>query len=174
MAWLMKNSGGMNIERRPEAYLDDALKAELEKTVLPHYPTRRAATLPVLHAVQDKHGWLPYQALEEVAEFLGLSPSEVCDTASFYEMFHLRPVGRHIIWVCQSISCELRGEHDIVTKIQEKLGIETGETTLDGKFTLMHAECLGSCGSAPCCLVDDKLHEDLTVENIDRILDSVK
>ncbi len=173
MAWIMKNSAGMTVPRRTEPYLDDELKAKLEAEVMPRYPTRQAATLPVLHALQDKHGWLPFQAMEEASAFLGTKPSEVADTASFYEMFHLQPKGKYVIWVCQSISCELRGEHDIVKAIEKKLGVETGQTTPDGKFSLMHAECLGSCGSGPCALVNDKLFEDLTPANIQQALDSL-
>lgn len=169
----MKNSAGATIDRRPEPYLDDTLKAELEKTVLPRYPSRRAACLPVLHALQDKYNWLPYQALEETAAFLGVAPSEIADTASFYEMYWTRPKGKYLIMVCQSISCELRGQGELMNRLEKKLGIQPGQTTPDGKFTLMHAECLGSCGTAPCALVNDKLHENLTVENLDRILDAL-
>ncbi|MCC7191958.1 MAG: NADH-quinone oxidoreductase subunit NuoE [Phycisphaeraceae bacterium] len=173
MAWIVKNSGGMTIERRETPYLDDALKQKLEAELLPRYPTRRAATLPVLHAVQDQHNWLPYQAIEEVAAFLGLQASEVLDTATFYEMFFLRPKGKYLIMLCQSISCELMGHNELMEKIERKLGIHAGETTEDGRFTLMHAECLGSCGTAPCGLINDRLHENITAENFERILDSL-
>lgn len=174
MAWIVKNSATMQIERRPEPYLDEQLKAHLEQTVIPRFPTRRAATLPVLHAIQDKHNWLPYQAVEEAAAFLGLNPSEVLDTATFYEMFWLQPKGKYLIMACQSISCELMGHDKIMDMLHHKLGVEVGETTPDGRFTLMHAECLGSCGTAPCALINDKLHEDLTVENLDKILDALE
>lgn len=173
MAWIMKNSAGAQVERRPEPYLDEALKVELESTVLPRYPTQRAAVLPVLHALQDKHHWLPLQAIEEAAAFLNLPASEVLDTASFYEMFHSRPRGKYLILICQSISCELRGHQALMEKVRAKLGVEVGQTTPDGRFTLMHVECLGSCGSAPCALINEVLHEDLTPENIDRILDAL-
>jgi NADH-quinone oxidoreductase subunit E len=173
MAWIVKNSGGMTIDRRPEPYLDDQLKATLEAEVLPRYPNKRAATLPVLHAIEAKHNWIPYQAIEEAGAFLGLNPAEVLDTASFYEMFHLQPKGKYLIMVCQSISCELLGNETLMHKLEQKLGIEAGQTTDDGKFTLTHAECLGSCGTAPCALVNEKLHENLTVENLDRIIDSL-
>ena len=173
MAWITKNSAGTVVERRAEPYLDDALKAKLEAETLPRYPTRRAATLPVLHAIQEKHGWLPYQALEEAAAFLGLQPSEVTDTASFYEMFFLQPKGRHILWVCQSISCELMGQPELMHALEEKLGVEAGETTPDGRITLMHAECLGACGGGPCALVNDKLYENITLDNFERVIDAL-
>ncbi len=167
MAWIMKNSAAMAIDRRDEPYLTDRMKAELEADVLPRYPTRQAATLPVLHAVQHEHNYLPYQAVEEAAAFLGVSASEMLDTATFYEEYWLTPKGKYMIMVCQSISCELMNHGQLLEMIQDKLGIGPGETTDDGKFTLMTAECLGSCGTAPCALIDETLHENLTAENFD-------
>ncbi|MDP6154326.1 MAG: NADH-quinone oxidoreductase subunit NuoE [Phycisphaeraceae bacterium] len=167
MAWIMKNSAAMAIDRRDEPYLTDRMKAELEADVLPRYPTRQAATLPVLHAVQHEHNYLPYQAVEEAAAFLGVSASEMLDTATFYEEYWLTPKGKYLIMVCQSISCELMNHGQLLEMIQDKLGIGPGETTDDGKFTLMTAECLGSCGTAPCALIDETLHENLTAENFD-------
>src|SRR5687768_1620252 len=123
MAWLTKNSGTMAVERRAEPYLDAAMQAALERDVPPRYPTRRAATLPVLHAIQERHNFLPPQALEEAAAFLRLEPSEVLDTASFYEMYFLQPRGRHTVWVCQSISCELMGHERLMEHLEAKLGI---------------------------------------------------
>ncbi|MDX1682904.1 MAG: NADH-quinone oxidoreductase subunit NuoE [Phycisphaeraceae bacterium] len=169
----MKNSGTAEIERREEPYLDAALQQELESDVLVKYPNRRAAALPVLHAVQHKHGYLPFQALEEVGEFLGVPAAEIYDTATFYEEFFLEPRGEYVIWVCQSISCELLGHDSLLDKVRDKLGIEPGETTEDGRFTLMTAECLGSCGTAPVALVNEKLHENLTADNLDTILDEL-
>jgi NADH-quinone oxidoreductase subunit E len=157
----------MAIDRRDEPYLTDRMKAELEADVLPRYPTRQAATLPVLHAVQHEHNYLPYQAVEEAAAFLGVSASEMLDTATFYEEYWLTPKGKYLIMVCQSISCELMNHGQLLEMIQDKLGIGPGETTDDGKFTLMTAECLGSCGTAPCALIDETLHENLTAENFD-------
>ena len=173
MAWITKNSAGTQIERREAPYLDDALAATLEAEVISRFPDRQAATLPVLHAIQDKHTWLPLQAIEEAAKFLGLSPAQVLDTASFYEEFWLQPKGRYVIWVCQSISCELMGHTGLLQRISEKLGIGVGETTDDGKITLMSVECLGSCGTAPCALVNHELHEQLTPDNLAAILDAL-
>ncbi|MCX5661275.1 MAG: NADH-quinone oxidoreductase subunit NuoE [Planctomycetota bacterium] len=173
MAWIMKNSATAPVARRAEPYLDEATKALLEADVIPRYPTRRASTLPVLHAVQDRHGWLPTQAIEEIADFLGLKASEVLDTASFYEMYWLQPKGKYLIMVCESISCELMGHEKLMEKLHHKLGVEVGETTKDGKFTLMHAECLGACDTAPCALINETLHEHLTPDNIDALLDKL-
>jgi len=173
MAWITKNSATMTVDRREEPYLTEAIKAELERDVLPRFPTRRAATLPVLHAIQDVHGWLPYQAIEEAAAFLELASAEVLDTATFYEEFWLKPRGKYVIWVCQSLSCELLGNRELVRAVEEKLRIAPGQTTDDGRFTLMNVECLGSCGTAPCALVNEKLHENLTPDNLDRVIDSL-
>lgn len=173
MAWIVKNSATMQIDRRDKPYLDDMLKQELESQVLTRYPTRRAATLPVLHAVQHRYNYIPHQALEEAADFLDISTAEMLDTASFYEDFWLKPKGKYLIMVCQSITCELLGHDRLLEKIQDKLGIEPDQTTDDGRFTLITAECLGSCDTAPCALINETRHENLTCENLDQILDSL-
>ena len=173
MAWITKNSAGMSIDLRDEPYLDAALATKLEAEVVPRFPTRQAATLPVLHAIQDEHGWLPLQAIEEAAGFLQLSPAQVLDTATFYEEFWLQPKGRYVIWVCQSISCELMGHTGLLARLQKLLGIGPGETTEDGKFTLMSVECLGSCGTAPCALVNHTLHEKLTPDGLSSVLEAL-
>ena len=174
MAWIVKNSAGAAIDRRDEPYLDNELRAELETEILPRYPTKQAATLPVLHAIQHKYNWIPHQAIEEAADFLELAPSQVLDTATFYEDFWLQPKGKYLIGVCQSISCELLGHEALLEKISAKLGIGLGETTEDGKFTLITMECLGSCGTAPCALINETLHENLTMENFERVLDGLE
>ncbi len=174
MAWIAKNSGTMQIERQDEPYLDEVMKAELEAEVIPRYPTRQAATLPVLHAVQNKHNWLPYQALEEVAEFLELTAAQVLDTASFYDQFYTQPKGRHLIMLCQSLTCEIVGQPALRDALCGKLGIEPGQTTDDGRFTLVNAECLGACDGGPCALVNEQLHEKLTLENFEAILDTLQ
>lgn len=174
MAWIAKNSATMQIERRDEPYLTDALKKQLEEEVLPRYDTRMAATMPALHLVQDTHGWLPHQAMEEIAEFLGLAASHVLDTATFYEEYWLKPHGKYVIWVCQSLSCEIMGQPRLVDRIKDHLGIEVGETTDDGRFTLMDVECLGSCGTAPCALVNHRLHENIDADNFQTVLDKLE
>ncbi len=174
MAWITKNSAGIEIDRRDAPWLDDELKTTLERDVLPRYPNKRAASLPTLHAIQDKHGYLPYQALEEAAAFLEIATAELLDTATFYEEYFLQPHGKYVIWVCQSLSCEIMGQPALLEAIKTKLGIDEGETTPDGKFTLMHVECLGSCGTAPVALVNHKLHENITIENFERVLDGLE
>ncbi len=174
MAWIAKNSGGMKVERRAEPYLTAAMQAELKQSVLPRYETKLAALLPCLHAVQHAYGWIPPQAMLEIGEFLGIEASQVYDTASFYEEYWLKPRGRHLIQVCRSIACEFCGQQKITDAIRAKLGIDVGETTDDGEFTLIELECLGSCGTAPAALIDEVLHEDVTPEGIVKAIDAVR
>lgn len=174
MGWIVKNSATMEVPRRDEPYLNDELKQQLEHEAVQWYPTRRAAIMPTLHAIQERYGWIPYQALEETAAFLNISFAEAMDTVTFYEEYFLHPKGKYVIWVCQSIACELLNHTSLLEHCKEKLNIEVGETTEDGRFTLMTVECLGSCGTAPVALVNEKLHENLTVQNLDSILDSLE
>ncbi len=174
MAWLTKPSGTQQIERRDEPYLSDALKKELDEKYAHRYPTRRAMALPVLHAIQHAYNWLPYQALEEAAAFLEIEPSELLDTATFYEEYFTQPRGKHTVWVCQSVSCEIMNEAKITEVVSEKLGVLPGETTDDDQFTFMKVECIGACGGAPCMLVDETLHENLTPARVEKILDAVE
>ncbi len=162
MAWITKNSGTMKVERRAEPYLTEGMRATLKSKILPRYETTLAALLPALHTVQHEYGWIPPQAMTEIAEFLSLTPAQVIDTASFYEEYWLKPKGRHLIAVCRSIACEFCGQPQVTEAIKQKLGIDVGETTEDGQWTLVEVECLGSCDSAPVMLVDEKLHEWLS------------
>jgi len=173
MAWITKNSAAAKVERRDEPYLTAAMRKDLTERVLPRYANKQAAVLPSLHMIQHEYGWVPNQAMLEIAEFLGLKPGEVIDTASFYEEYWLKPKGEHLVQVCRSIACEFCGQKDITEACKRKLGIDVGETTDDGKFTLIELECLGSCGSAPAALVDEKLHENMTPEKIVQVLDEV-
>lgn len=174
MAWITKNSAGARVERRAEPYLTPQMRQRLSEQVLPRFETRLAALLPVLHEVQHQWGWIPPQALMEVAEFLGLKPADVLDTASFYEEYWLRPKGRRLIQVCRSIACEFCGQPAITDAIRQYLGIDVGETTEDGEFTLIELECLGACDLAPVALIDDALHERLTPESIRRAIDAAR
>lgn len=174
MAWITKNSATMTVEKRETPCLTDELKADLSKRILPRYETKLGALLPVLHAVQEHVGYLPGQALLEIAAFLELPPSQVLDTASFYEEFHLQPVGKYIIGVCQSIACEACGHQPIVDHLRKKLGIEPHETTSDGLFTLNCMECLGACDTAPCALVNEERHDLITIEQMDQMIDDIR
>lgn len=173
MAWITKNSAGLQVERRDTPYVDDAMKAQLEP-VVQRYPVRRAAALMVLHAIQDKYGYLPYQAIEEAAAFLETPAPSLLDTATFYDEFFIQPKGKYTLWVCESLSCELMGGDRLFDRLRDKLGIDAGETTDDGRFTLMHVQCLGACGGAPCALVEHHLHENLTPDAFVRIVDELE
>lgn len=174
MAWITKNSGGATIEQRSEPYLTPAMKQDLTSRVLPRYEDPMGALLPCLHAVQHQYGWVPPQAMKEIAEFLKIAPSVVLDTASFYEEYWLKPKGKHLIAVCRSIACEFRGQPKITDAVRAKLGIDVGETTDDGKYTLVEVECLGACDGGPVALVDEALHVDLTPDSIVKAIDGAK
>ena len=170
MAWITENRRTATVERRTEPYLTDDMKIDLARKYFPRYPTKRAVLLPALHHIQHTYNWIPVQAMEEVAAFLEMSPAEVMDTATFYEEYWLKPKGQYLLQVCRSLSCEICGSRAITDALREKLNVEPGETTADGKFTLIELECLGSCGTAPAVLVNDVLHEDVTVESIEELI----
>lgn len=150
--------------------LTDQVRAEIA-AFFPCYPTRRAVTLPALHVVNEHLGYVPPQAVVEIAELLELSPAQVQDTLSFYGFFKQdRPQGRTRVWVCRSISCAACGSEKLLEYLSEKLHIRPGETTADGRVTLEFAECLGACEGAPALLAGETLHTNLTTEKIDRLV----
>ena len=138
------------------------------------YETNQSAVIPALHAAQSDQGWLSVETQREVAAILGLTEQTVRGVVSFYTMFYQRPVGRHVLQVCRNLSCCVRGGHLLQRQIEEKLGIQEGETTTDGRFTLFSVECLGSCGTAPVLMVNDTYHENLTSQDVDRLLTELK
>jgi NADH-quinone oxidoreductase E subunit len=153
-----------------EVVLSEASKAEIRR-VRDEYPDAQSALLSALYLAQrDYGGWLPEGAFDEVAEVMGLPATLVASVASFYTMLNRRPVGRHLVQVCTNISCSLLGAEHLVRYISRLLGIEPGETTPDGRFTLLTVECLGSCGTAPMMQVDDRYYENLTEEKVQDIL----
>src|SRR5690348_8071020 len=173
MAWITENRRTAQIERRSEPYLTDDIKHELEHTYFPRYPNKRAVLLPALHAIQHAHNWIPMQAMEEVAEFLEVAPAEVLDTASFYEEYWLKPKGKYLIQVCRSLSCEICDSEKLVEMCRRKLGIDVGETSDDKRFTLVELECLGACGTAPVALINEALHEELTPQKLQQLIDKL-
>ncbi len=149
--------------------LNDDLRREIAGC-LPCCPTKRAALLPALHLVDERLGYVPPQAVIELAELLGLAPAQVQDTLSFYGFFKQdKPRGKHRVWVCRSISCAACGGEELLEHLCEKLGIQPGETTADGQVTLEFAECLGACDLAPAILVNETLHGNMTSEKIDEL-----
>ncbi|HYE02729.1 MAG TPA: NADH-quinone oxidoreductase subunit NuoE [Phycisphaerales bacterium] len=166
MAWITKDSAGAAVGRRAEPYLTEQMRDRLTREILPRYEVKQGALLPALHMVQHEYSWIPPQALEEIAAFFGLKPADVLDTASFYEEYWLRPRGKHLVAVCRSIACEFCGHREVTEACKAALGIDVGETTPDGQFTLIEIECLGSCGTAPAMLVDETLHENVTPQSV--------
>jgi NADH-quinone oxidoreductase subunit E len=142
------------------------------RDLFPNYPVRQAVTLPALHLVQDEYRHVSTEAIREIAELLELHPSEVHDTMSFYGFFRdeKHPLGKHRVWVCRSLSCMLRGGEELLADLCEKHGIKPGQTTADGKITLEFAECLGACEGAPCVLVNDDCHMNLTADKAETLL----
>jgi len=139
--------------------------------LLQKYPSKRSALLPALYVVQRELGWLAPEGIEYVGNLIGLSPAQVTEVATFYLMFYSKPVGRNVIWVCQNLSCTLRGAEQVIEHIEKKLNIKVGETTPDKKFTLFRQECLASCDTAPMMQVNDDYEENLTLARVDEILD---
>jgi NADH-quinone oxidoreductase subunit E len=173
MAWTVKPSGTMKIPKRGEPYCTEKMLEQWRKEILPRYEKAQGALMPILHAVQHHYGFIPYQAMVEIAKFIGITPAEVIDTASFYEEYRFEPVGKYVIGVCHSIACEACGHQAILDHLRSKLDIEPHETSDDGKFTLLTMECLGACDFAPVALVNEKLHENLTIQKIDKVIDSL-
>lgn len=136
--------------------------------------TKQSALIPVLREIQNEFGHLSDESMEEAAGILGIPPSSVQNVATFYTMFFRKPVGEHVIWLCRTLSCALRGAEHVEHYMCERLGVKTGGTTPDGKITLMEAECLASCGTAPVMLVDDRLEENLTKEKVDRLIEELR
>ncbi len=152
------------------------LSAEKEKVVdelIARYPTKAAACIPVLHLCQGEKGWVSPEIVDYVANRLGMSTSQVKGVVTFYTMYHQHEVAPHVIWVCRTLSCELRGAKVIQDHLEKRLGCKVGGTSRDGKVTLKAAECLASCGTAPMIQLDDEFRENLTVEEVDRILDDL-
>lgn len=137
------------------------------------YPQPKAAVLPVLWEVQKAKGWVPLEAEDWVANRLGVSAAHVHGCVTFYTMYKQQPSGRHHVQVCTTLSCMLRGSDELMKHLEKRLGIKAGETTSDGKFSLVRVECLGSCGSAPMFQLNDDYHENLTLEKVDRLLDGL-
>ena len=163
----------MGTERKESVQFSPEVRSAI-KELTTHYPDARAATLPALWLAQEEFGVISPEACTAVAELLGLPPAHVLGVASFYTMFKKKPTGRYLIQVCSTLSCSLMGAQSVVAYLENKLGIECGGTTEDGKFSLVKVECLASCGTAPMMQINDDYYESLTEEKIDRILESLE
>ncbi|RFM34333.1 MULTISPECIES: NADH-quinone oxidoreductase subunit NuoE [Chitinophaga] len=147
------------------------------KEIIARYPQGRqkSALIPVLHLAQGEFGgWLSTETMDYVASLLQIKPIEVYEVATFYSMFNLQPVGKHVFEVCQTGPCMLRGSDNIIDYIKKKLDIGVGETTKDGLFTLKAVECLGACGYAPMMQLGKHYKEHLTPEKVDAIIEECR
>lgn len=147
------------------------------KEIMARYPDgkQKSAVIPVLHIAQEEFGgWLQIPVMDYVAELLSIKPIEVYEVATFYTMFNLKPVGKHVLEVCRTGPCMLNGSDEIIDYIKQKLNIKEGETTEDGLFTLKPAECLGACGYAPMMQLGKTYREFLTNEKIDELIEELR
>jgi NADH-quinone oxidoreductase subunit E len=151
--------------RTPEPSLFDEVQEAAAR-----YPSGRSAVMPALHLAQARHGWLPPDAIREVADALDLTPAYVLGVASFYDMYHLEPVGRHEIAVCTNVSCALNGAQAVVEAFERELGIHAGETSEDGDFSLSTFECLGGCGWATVVAVNWRYREHVGADDVPAIV----
>ncbi len=145
-------------------------KKEIEAE-LKHYPYKQAITIDALKIVQKHRGWVSDEILQDLAGFLGMTAEDLDGVATFYNRIYRRPVGRHVIHICDSISCWLTGYENILEVLRRHLGIGLGETTADGRFTLLTIPCLGNCEHAPALMIDEDFHRNLDPEKIGEILE---
>jgi NADH-quinone oxidoreductase subunit E len=156
---------------RPAEFPPEAL-ARIEK-ILSRYPTKQAALLPILWVAQETWGWISKEAAEEVARIVEVSPAHVDGVLTFYTMYNLRPVGKNLLQICTSISCHLAGADRLIERCRERLGIALGETSSDGKFTVIEVECIAGCDKAPSVMVNDTYHEPVDEKTLDALLDKL-
>jgi len=152
-------------------------KLKQANEIIARYPDgkQKSALIPLLHVAQEENnGWLDIPTMDYVAGLLNILPIEVYEVATFYTMFNLKPVGKYVFEVCRTGPCMLNGSDDIIQYIKDKLGIQEGETTPDGLFTLKPAECLGACGYAPMMQLGKHFREHLTKEKVDQLIDECR
>lgn len=150
--------------------LSEEEKREIEAEFL-HYETRQAVCIDALKIVQQHRGWVSDESIRDIAEFLEMTPDELDSVATFYNLIFRKPVGKHVIMLCDSITCWIMGYARLKEHVQRRLGIEMGGTTADGEFTLLPIVCLGTCDHAPAMMIDQETFRDLTADSVDDILD---
>ena len=149
--------------------------ADQVRAIAAQYPESRSAVMPALRIAQERHGgWLPPEAFEEVGEALELTPAYCKGVATFYDMFHLAPVGRHLVEVCTNICCGLRGAQEVLSAFERALGVQPGETTPDGEFTLRAVECTGGCGWPTVVAIDDRHRLNVTAGDVPQIVQELR
>jgi len=142
--------------------------------VITHYPVRRSALLPLLHLIQQDVGWIPTEAIEWVAQKLGLQPINVYEVVTFYPMFRQQPIGRRHIKVCRTLSCALTGGYKVCEQFQKEFGCAPGAISADGEVTIDFVECLASCGTGPVVMIDDDLHERVDAAKVKALSSQIK
>jgi NADH-quinone oxidoreductase subunit E len=143
---------------------------EAARQLIKRYPVPRAACIPILHLCQQKQGWISPEVIAYVAAMLEMTTAQVQGVVTFYTGFHQEPVAPNVVWVCRTLSCDLRGAKIVQEHLEKKLGCTAGHNSKDGKFTLKKAECLAACGQAPMVQINDEFYENLTLEKLDRII----
>ena len=151
------------------ARLTDA-NVEIAREIIGRYPLPKSALIPLLHLAQEQDGWVTDDAMEHIAELVGVTPAEVLGTCSFYEMFKREPVGKYLVNVCTNISCQLLGGEELLDHAEETLGVKAGGTTDDGLFTLEDVECIAACTEAPCLQVNYRYRHRITHDEFDRLV----
>jgi NADH-quinone oxidoreductase subunit E len=146
----------------------------LAREIIGRYPRSKSALIPLLHLAQEQDGWLTEDAMAHIAELLDLTPAEVLGTASFYEMFKRKPVGRYLVNICTNISCLLLGAEELLEHAEHRLGVKAGSTTTDGVFTLEDVECIAACTEAPCLQVNYRYFGPLTTDDFDALIDDLR
>jgi len=159
-------------EELVEVRFDETMDEKIEEYIS-RYPTKQAALLPVLWLCQDRWGWLSPGVLRAIAQRLELAPAFVEGVVTFYTMYQTAPPGKYLLQVCTTLSCALCGASGLTERLEEKLGIGFGETTPDGRFTLLGVQCLGACGEAPVIQVNNDYYTDMTTEKLDQLLDEL-
>jgi len=145
------------------------IEAELSR-----YPHKQAVCIDAMKIVQRHRGWVSEESIRDIAEFVGMSPDDLDGVATFYNLIYRKPVGRHVILLCNSVSCWIMGYEQLRARLQQRLGIQFGETTPDGRFTLLPIVCLGTCDHAPALMINNDLHRDLAPDSVDRILENYR
>jgi NADH-quinone oxidoreductase subunit E len=145
----------------------------LAREIIGRYPKARSATIPLLHLAQEQDGYVTNEAMSHIGELVGASSAEVFGTASFYEMFKFEPVGKYLINICGTMSCALLGAEELMHHAEERLGINMGSTTADGKITLERAECQAACTEAPCLQVNYRYRYRVTPDQLDSLIDDL-
>ncbi|MDP3275467.1 MAG: NAD(P)H-dependent oxidoreductase subunit E [Deltaproteobacteria bacterium] len=156
------------------AFVLSAERKSILDGLRPRYPNAKALTIPLLHLCQEQEGWCSPEVIDYVAKELGVTGAHVQGVVTFYTSYLKQKPGKRVLWVCRTLSCELMGAKALQEHIESKLCIHAGETTPDGEFTLLKAECLAACGQGPMVQLDDDFFENLTNEKMDKILDDAR